>query len=527
MIRGGRRPLRGYWLVAVLLTAPQPIRRYPLCGAKAPQRPGFFALYVFMFLNIFSNYINSLKTDGNADFSYNDKRANFISLAVVILITLDSAYTIYSIEKLIPHRTDEFFVLTEFFVISIVIVCAALLITTLIVKNKNPNWLRYLLTAGMIYFSIMMTIVMDYDVAWYFLIPTLVSCLHYRPLYTFGISVFMILMIPIATIAKELMQYAFELEGNLEQIAQLSLSQNIDTIRQLKRISFDIIGFNMLEIGMEMAICMAVAQRGRRLTIDQANAASENGKIQRELEIAQKIQLGLHPKQHLSSSNLEISAWMAAAAYVGGDLYDFFKIDDSKICIAIADVSGHGIPAAIFASAVKTIIYTYAQMHLPVDVIMTKVNEYLCQNNTQKLFVTAWIAIVDNQTGHVDYCNAGHNPPCILRHDQQTEFIQMSPNFVLARRNTIHYSPESLQLNPGDSLYIYTDGVTELNDQNGELFGKQRLLDILNKCNGAPQQNLSQIQDAIHAFALNTHLSDDITMLMLQYTPHSMESSNV
>ena len=160
---------------------------------------------------------------------------------------------------------------------------------------------------------------------------------------------------------------------------------------------------------------------------------------------------------------------MEAAKEVGGDFYDFFGLGDDKYLFMVADVSGKGIPGAMFMMKTKTLLNGMADTGASVGTVLTRMNEELCKNNEAGMFVTAWVGILDINTNLVTYANAGHNPPILLKNDGTAEYIKGESNFVLAGMEGIRYKTQEIQLEKGDSIFLYTDGVMEATDLNNEL----------------------------------------------------------
>ena len=248
--------------------------------------------------------------------------------------------------------------------------------------------------------------------------------------------------------------------------------------------------------------------------------AETAARIDRELEYAKQIQLSELPTNFHTGEDYNIYAQMIAAKEVGGDFYDFYKIDDKTVAFLAADVSGKGIPAALFMMTAKTIIKDLAESGMEVNDIFTKANERLCENNEADMFVTAWMGILDLETGNMKFANAGHNPPLLKRADGSFEYLRSRAGFVLAGIEGFGYRVNELQLQPGDRLFLYTDGVTEATDAQSELYGEERLSAFLNR-NGTMQATdlLPALKKDIDEFVGEAPQFDDITMLMFDYKP--------
>ncbi|MBO7303420.1 MAG: SpoIIE family protein phosphatase, partial [Clostridia bacterium] len=188
------------------------------------------------------------------------------------------------------------------------------------------------------------------------------------------------------------------------------------------------------------------------------------------------------------------------------------------VAVLVADVSGKGIPAAMFKMTAKTIIKNLAESGMEVNDIFTKANEKLCENNEAGMFVTAWMGILDLETGNFKFANAGHNPPLIKRADGSFEYLKTRAGFVLAGMEGVHYRAGELTLSPGDRLFLYTDGVPEATNAENKLYGEDRLLSFMNQNAAVPATDLLPALKAdIDAFVGEAPQFDDITMLMLDF----------
>ena len=217
-------------------------------------------------------------------------------------------------------------------------------------------------------------------------------------------------------------------------------------------------------------------------------------------------------------SEFEIFASMDPAKEVGGDFYDFFMTDDDHLAMVIADVSGKGVPAALFMVIAKTLIKNRMQMgELPAQALMN-VNNQLCEGNEAELFVTVWLALIDLETGHVIEANAGHEYPAIRRSGECFELVKTKHSPAVATFEGIKYRQDEFDLNPGDSLFVYTDGVTEATNSNNELFGEERLLTSINKNkDSVPVEILPELRKDIDEFVGTAPQFDDITMMGFKF----------
>ncbi len=248
--------------------------------------------------------------------------------------------------------------------------------------------------------------------------------------------------------------------------------------------------------------------------------AEAAARIDKELEYAKQIQLSALPTNFPTGEDYHIYAQMIAAKEVGGDFYDFYKLNDSTVAFLAADVSGKGIPAAMFMMTAKTIIKDLAESGMAVNDIFTKANEKLCENNESGMFVTAWMGILDVTTGNVRFANAGHNPPLLKRAGDSFEYLKTRAGFVLAGMEGVRYRVGEMTLNPGDRLFLYTDGVPEATNVDNTLYGEDRLLAFMNqKASVESTELLPSLKANIDEFVGEAPQFDDITMLMLDYKP--------
>lgn len=251
------------------------------------------------------------------------------------------------------------------------------------------------------------------------------------------------------------------------------------------------------------------------------HVTAEKERIGAELSVATHIQASMLPCIFPAFPNrreFDIYATMTPAKEVGGDFYDFFLVDDDHLAVVIADVSGKGVPAALFMVIAKTLIKDHTQSGKPPEEVFTEVNRQLCEANDENLFVTAWMGVLEISTGKLVYVNAGHNPPVIGRKNGETEFLRSRPGFVLAGLDFTKYRAGSLELMPGDLLYLYTDGVTEAMNTAQELYGEERLKRTLDaNVSAAPEEIFKAVKKDLDDFVAEAPQFDDITMLAMRY----------
>jgi serine phosphatase RsbU (regulator of sigma subunit) len=252
--------------------------------------------------------------------------------------------------------------------------------------------------------------------------------------------------------------------------------------------------------------------------LQQTTAAKE--RIESELNIAREIQLSILPKifpPFTGMPELDLFAVLQSAREVGGDLYDFFAIDDDHFCFVIGDVSGKGVPASLFMAVTKTLFKATAVKDTPPEVVLDRVNNELSKGNEKAMFVTAFFAILNTKTGVVEFANGGHNPPVILRRDGSVQYLRQTGGTVVGAMEGMEFERGTLTLAPGDRFFLYTDGVTEAMDENKVLFSDERLLRELKLLAGLPLKDVLNRLLALLVEYSRGDQSDDITMMLLEY----------
>ena len=254
---------------------------------------------------------------------------------------------------------------------------------------------------------------------------------------------------------------------------------------------------------------------------------TEKERISAELNIAQKIQADMLPNIFPAFPQIKefnVYATMQPAKEVGGDFYDFFMVDKTHVALVIADVSGKGVPAALFMVVSKTMINNRAMHGGTPGEILRDVNDQLCTNNASDFFVTVWMAIIDIKTGDGVAVNAGHEHTVIRRAGKSYDLLRYRHSPPLAIAEGTKFVDREFKLNPGDRIFVYTDGVPEATNQKDELFGTGRMLSSLNKHSESSLQDiLHQLQNDIDIFAEGAMQFDDITMLVFDYLGESGE----
>ncbi|MCX5886279.1 MAG: SpoIIE family protein phosphatase [Proteobacteria bacterium] len=253
--------------------------------------------------------------------------------------------------------------------------------------------------------------------------------------------------------------------------------------------------------------------------LTETTAAKE--RIESELNIAHEIQMSILPKifpPFPHRPEFDIYAIIEPAREVGGDFYDFYEVDDDHLCFVMADVSGKGVPASLFMAVAKTLIKANACQGFPPNETLARVNNELSRDNDSAMFVTVFCGVMHTKTGEVLYANGGHNPPLLLRNTGEITFVETAQGVVVGALDDMVYTMERLVLQPGESLFLYTDGVTEAMNSKEELFGEQRLIGELTALRGKPiKEIICTVKESVMVFSEGMPQSDDITMMILTF----------
>ena len=260
---------------------------------------------------------------------------------------------------------------------------------------------------------------------------------------------------------------------------------------------------------------------GKDMVITQHEKDMESARIESELNLATRIQADMLPNifpAFPDRPEFDIYACMDPAREVGGDFYDFFLIDDDHLCMVMADVSGKGVPAALFMMASKIILANNAKSGKSPSRILTDTNAAICSNNREEMFVTAWLGILELSTGKLTAANAGHEYPVLRRPDGSFELYKDQRSFVIGGMDDVQYREYELTLEPGAELFLYTDGLPEATDAEGNMFGTERMLTVLNEGNSTePDHVLKKVRNGVDRFVNGAEQFDDLTMLCLEY----------
>ena len=299
--------------------------------------------------------------------------------------------------------------------------------------------------------------------------------------------------------------------------------------RRIAEISEDRPDFQMEEVyctGDEVEILArsfeSLSARTRHYIEQVTKVTAEKERIGTELALANRIQADMMPNIYPAfpdRKEFDIYATMDPAKEVGGDFYDFFLVDDDHLCMVMADVSGKGVPAALFMMASKILLNNQALTGKSPEEILTATNNMICSNNREEMFVTVWLGILEISTGKLTAANAGHEYPVLQHKGERFEILRDKHGFVVGGMAGMKYKEYELQLQPGDKLFLYTDGVPEATNAENVLFGTEAMLDALNRDTSAhPVEVLKQVRSAVDSFVQDAEQFDDMTMLCMEYT---------
>ncbi len=255
------------------------------------------------------------------------------------------------------------------------------------------------------------------------------------------------------------------------------------------------------------------------ITLKDTTVAKE--KIESELRIAREIQMAMIP--HIfppfpELPQIDVFAVLKSAKEVGGDLYDFFVIDGDKFCFAIGDVSGKGVPASLYMAVTRTLVRSISDKEFMPSSIVSSLNKSLSSNNESSMFVTFFLGVLDLKTGELSYCNAGHNPPFMIRNNGEVFMLEKTKFIPVGLFEDFEYGEASLRLEPGDKLFLYTDGVSEAENAGNVLYGEENILKVIQANLEASPRELIQCMEQDVAFHVNGYFqSDDITMMTIAY----------
>ncbi|MCQ2436522.1 MAG: SpoIIE family protein phosphatase [Clostridia bacterium] len=393
-------------------------------------------------------------------------------------------------------------------------------------------WLRIPLMVDLIIVCAVLTATLGHNVVLVMVFPVIISTRYFDEKYTLFVAV----LTAIALMASNIVCCYFgvvnlnmvkagaeavtiTVEGDLREA--IKNSALFDIHAYVKSVCVNDFLPRFLAYAALSTSCWYVASSGRHMIEMQTENAKNSSRIETELNLATHIQADMLPRifpAFPERDDIDLFATMTPAKEVGGDFYDFFMVDDDHLAVVIADVSGKGIPAALFMVIAKTLIKDHTTSESDLGSVFTKVNELLCESNSEGLFVTAFEGVLNLKTGEFRFVNAGHETPFICGKKGGFKPYPIKSAFVLAGFDSTMYRSGIINLEPGDKFFEYTDGVTEATDSENELYGMKRLEKVLSEnSDKSPADILAAVKSDIDEFVGVAPQFDDITMLAFEY----------
>ena len=462
-------------------------------------------------------------------FHQNEIQANKLTTLTMLLLSvgLIIAWTLNMVGVFLLDRL--FF--TAFVVIAVAFFGIAVLVNRKY-KGDHPR-IKFYLMSTLILVCAMLDALLSYNIALFIVFPLLLSLRYYSEKYTVWISVVSAIAFTISAAVGSWFQLG-TLDLNFVDVANDTLIKYGEELYQTIERSGGFVQSKyfffymsqalvpkLLQYAVFSVIAYLIAKCGKEMVIRQAEISAESARIESELSVARTIQANLLPTTFPAFPDREefdVFATMTPAKEVGGDFYDFFMVDERHVAVVMADVSGKGVPAALFMAIAKAMIKDHTDPEKQLNQTFSNVNNLLCESNSEGLFVTAFEGVLDLVSGEFIFVNAGHEAPYICRNGKVFELYKLKSGFVLAGMEDMCYKTVSVTFEPGDKLFQYTDGVTEATNINKELYGQQRLTAVLEKYSSkSPTELLPLVREDIDAFVGEAPQFDDITMLCLEY----------
>ena len=460
----------------------------------------------------------------------NEINANkFVAVIMLATAALDGVFLLLALLNVFTINTPSLLstLIQAFFMLAVPA------IVSLILKGKQ-KWLKIVL---LIFYALVfarLEMSLGHNVVLCLVFPTILSVRYYSAAVTAATSSLTLLLSGVAEyVGIALGEGRIDLNmvdlpaGTTIHVDQLT---NLRDVIPTESLDPMVLWYHTLQHGylprilifiLVAVICVFIAGRGRKAIYAQKAETEKTQRLATELDLASEIQENILPNVFPvfpDRKEFSLYASMDPAKEVGGDFYDFFMIDDDHICLVMADVSGKGIPAALFMMVSRTIIKNIAQSGGTPGEILRGANDRLNEGNVADIFVTVWLAIIELSTGKGVAANAGHEHPALMRHGNKFELQIYRHSPAVAIMEGINFEEHEFQLEPGDCLFVYTDGVPEATNSSNELFGNERMLEALN-CDpeAKPEQVLKNVRAGIDAFVKGAEQFDDITMLCLKY----------
>lgn len=469
----------------------------------------------------------------------NEEHANIVTAATMLnvfwICAIAWALTYFEIFKIGMATMNS--------VLSRAIVLLAIPAVVCYINKGKSKWVKNML---FICFTIMLAMadaLLKYNVTLVIVLPIILSARYYNKSFTIGIAALTTIAFTISVFMsvnigqQDLNSYNLIIPENTtitvnETLRDAVTKTEVDETQRLKNIFIHIFLPKFLLFNIVAFASVQIAQSGKKMVERQKEITEKGKRIETELNLASAIQTGMLPSifpPFPDHEEIDIYAAMTPAKEVGGDFYDMFLIDDNHLAICMADVSGKGVPASLVMMISKILIKNVTMIDLEVDKVLTRVNKMLCDGNKIEMFVTCWLGILDLRNGKMEFANAGHNPPLIYSSKTGTfEYLKTKPNMVLAGMENTCYKKNEVQIEPGDKIFLYTDGAVEATNVEGELYGEKRLQEFLNNNLSLDvEETIKELKQDIDRFVGNVEQFDDITMLEVLYKKRKGEENGV
>ncbi len=444
-----------------------------------------------------------------------------ISGIIVAIIWLFIQLGIWYVANGTPHR--------------ILFCCFILMLSGVAVSERckfDKRWLKYLLIGLLIIGYALLDAVFTYHATLIMVVPTVMSSRYFSRKYTLvvALTTYVAFCISAAVGANygilDLNFLEFSAGTVIDMGKETWLSDAVyglpyDKALQIHNVVRYSYVIKILLSTITLVASYLVAQQGRRMVLRQQALTEETASVETELAVAARIQASLLPSVFPAfpdRKEFDLHATMTPALQVGGDFYDFFLVDDDHLALVMADVSDKGIPAAMFMVSAKNTIYHNAKMGKSPAQTLIDANNDLELNNNANMFVTTWFGILQISTGLLTVCNAGHERPIIKQKGGEFVELRDKHGFAMGCIPDADYVDYEIQLEPGDKLFLYTDGVPEATDKDLKQFGIARTLEALNAApDASPRQMLENVRAGVDSFVKDAQQFDDITMLAFEY----------
>ena len=401
------------------------------------------------------------------------------------------------------------------------------------IKKGKGKWLKHVL---FISFTLMLAIadsILKNNATLIMVLPIILAARYYNKKFTIGIAILTTLVFILSAYMsvkigqQDLNSYNLIIPSGTTITVDTTLRDaitklNIDETQRIKNIFIHFFIPKILVFNIIAFACAQISQSGKNMIKKQQEITKASERIETELNLANAIQQHMLPSifpPFPDHEEIDIYASMIPAKEVGGDFYDMFLIDEDHLALNIADVSGKGVPASLFMMISKILIKNVSKIESDVDKIFYKVNNMLCDGNETGIFVTSWFGILNLKTGIIDFVNAGHNPPLVYsKKTKKFEYLKTKANLVLAGLDNSIYTKQQIQIEPGDRIFLYTDGVVESTNINNTQYGEERLKEYLNNhLELNVKEIIEGVKKDIDEFVGDKEQFDDITMLEIVY----------